>query len=78
MDKKVAFSYTKLWKLLIDKEINKTKLKEQAGISTNAVAKLGKNEAVSMDTLGKICNALNCGIGDIVEINEVKDETSCI
>ena len=60
-------SYNKLWKLLIDKNINKTQLKDIAGISTNAVAKLGRNESVSMETLGKICLALNCEIGDIVE-----------
>ena len=63
----VDVSYNKLWKLLIDKNINKTQLKDIAGISTNAVAKLGRNESVSMETLGKICLALNCEIGDIVE-----------
>ena len=51
---------------MIDQNINKSQLKEKAGISTNAVAKLGKNEAVSMDTLAKICKALKCDIGDIV------------
>ena len=60
-----------LWKLMIDQNINKSKLKEMAGISTNAVAKLGKNEAVSMDTLAKICKALNCDIGDIVEFKNM-------
>ena len=54
-----------------DRNINKSKLKEMAGISTNAVAKLGKNEAVSMDTLAKICKALNCDIGDIVEFKNM-------
>ena len=62
----MAISYDKLWKLLIDKKINKTQLKELAGISTNAVAKLGKNESVSLETLEKICVTLNCDIGDIV------------
>lgn len=66
-------SYNKLWKLLIDKNINKTQLKDIAGISTNAVAKLGRNESVSMDTLGKICSALNCEIGDIVEFKSEED-----
>lgn len=56
---------------MIDQNINKSKLKEMAGISTNAVAKLGKNEAVSMDTLAKICKALNCDIGDIVEFKNM-------
>lgn len=58
--------YSKLWKLLIDKKINKTQLKELAHISTNAVAKMGKNEPVSLDTLEKICDALSCKIEDII------------
>ncbi len=62
----MAISYDRLWKLLIDKKVNKTQLKELAGISTNAVAKLGKNESVSLETLEKICVTLNCDIGDIV------------
>ena len=62
----MAISYDRLWKLLIDKKINKTQLKELAGISTNAVAKLGKNESVSLETLEKICVTLTCDIGDIV------------
>lgn len=69
MDCKVAISYSRLWKLLIDKKINKTQLKEKAGISTNAVAKLSKNEPVSMETLSKICYALDCEVGDILELN---------
>ena len=63
----MAVSYDKLWKILIDKKMNKTQLKETAGISTNAVAKLGRNESVSLDTLEKICKMLQCNIGDIVE-----------
>ena len=62
----MSISYDRLWKLLIDKKINKTQLKELAGISTNAVAKLGKNESVSLETLEKICVTLNCDIGDII------------
>ena len=60
-------SYNKLWKLLIDKGINKTQLKDKAGISTNAIAKLGRNETVSLLTLEKICLTLDCSIEDIVE-----------
>ena len=60
-----------LWKLLIDKRMNKTQLKQLAGISTNAVAKLGKNEAVSLETLEKICKILHCNIGDIVEFTAI-------
>lgn len=63
----MEISYNKLWKRMIDQNINKTQLKEKAKISTNAVAKLGKNEAVSMETLDKICKALQCDIGDIME-----------
>ena len=62
-------SYNRLWKLLIDKGIKKTELKTLAGVSTNVIAKLGKNEPVSMETLAKICTALNCDIADIVEMN---------
>ena len=69
----MAVSYNKLWKLMIDKNINKTQLKEKAQISTNAVAKMGKNEPVSMETIGKVCCALECEIGDIIEIYEVKE-----
>jgi len=70
----MAISYNKLWKCMIDKGLNKTQLKDKAQISTNAVAKLGKNEAVSMETLEKICRALNCNIGDIMEfINEERN-----
>lgn len=65
-------NYDKLWKLMIDKKINKTQLSEKAGITTNAMAKLGRNESVQVETLVKICNVLNCEIEDVVEIE--KDE----
>lgn len=64
----MVISYNKLWKLLIDKGIKKTELKTLAGVSTNVIAKLGKNEPVSMETLAKICTALHCDISDIVEM----------
>lgn len=64
----MAVSYNRLWKLLIDKKINKTQLCQQAKISTNAMAKLGKNEDVRVEVLVKICTALNCRIEDIMEI----------
>ena len=63
----MSISYDKLWKMLIDKKMNKTQLKDSAGISTNVVAKLGKNEAVSLESLEKICKLLECDIGDVVE-----------
>ena len=62
--------YRKLWKLLIDKNMKKTDLIPIAGVSTNIVAKLNKGEYVSMDSLAKICKALNCDIGDIVTFGE--------
>lgn len=65
----MAINYNKLWKLLIDRNMNKTKLRCATHISTNAIAKLGKNEAVSIDTLTKICEVLHCDIGDIMELN---------
>lgn len=64
----MAVDYSKLWKLLIDRKMSKSQLKDIAHISTNAVAKLGKNEKVSMETLEKICFALECNIEDVVEI----------
>ncbi|MBQ3194066.1 MAG: helix-turn-helix transcriptional regulator [Oscillospiraceae bacterium] len=64
----MAISYNKLWKLLIDKGYNKTKLCEEAHISTNAMAKLGRNENVRVDVLVKICGVLNCSMDDILEI----------
>ncbi len=60
-------SYDKLWKLLIDKHISKTELKNLSGISFNVLAKLGKNEFVSLESLYKICSVLDCNIGDIIE-----------
>lgn len=64
----MAVSYNKLWKLLIDKEMSRTQMRLKAGISTKALAKLGKNESVNIDILIKICGALDCDITDIMEI----------
>lgn len=66
----MKYSYNKLWKLLIDKKITKTELRLQTGISTNMLAKMGKDEAVSMETLAKIAIFLNCGIDNIVEFKK--------
>lgn len=63
-------SYIKLWKLLLDKGMKKVDLKEKAGISSSTLAKLGKNEFVSMESIVKICSALHCDIGDVMEISE--------
>ena len=64
----MAVRYNKLWKLLIDKGMTKTQLIKAAGISTNAMAKLGKNEDVRVEVLGKICRTLECTMDDIMEI----------
>ena len=63
-------SYNRLWKLLIDKGINKSQLCKQAKISKNAMAKLGKNEDVRVEVLTKICEELRCSIGEIMELVE--------
>ena len=63
----MAVCYNNLWKLLIDKNMNRTELKEAAGISFNVMARMGKNETVSFESIEKICAVLNCNIGDVVE-----------
>ena len=64
----MSISYDNLWKLLIDRKMNRTALKEAAGISFNVLAKMGKGEPVSMDSMMKVCNALDCNISDVMEI----------
>ncbi|MEG0640405.1 MAG: DNA (cytosine-5-)-methyltransferase [Clostridia bacterium] len=66
----MGVSYNRLWKQLIDKKMNRTGLKELSGISFNVLAKMGKNEPVSFMSTEKICRALKCDIGDIMEITE--------
>ena len=60
--------YKKLWKLLIDKDMTRTELRLKAGISSVALAKLGKDEGVTTNILVKVCAALNCNIGDIMDV----------
>ena len=68
-------SYKKLWKILIDKNMKKLDLKERVGISTGTLAKLSKNKEVALSVLQRICEALDCQIGDIVEyVPEEKGE----
>lgn len=68
-------SYNKLWKLLIDKGMTKTEMRLKADISTTTLAKLGKNETVSMEVLLKICKVLDCNVGEIMDvINEEKQD----
>lgn len=69
----MAVSYKKLWKLLIDREMNKTELRTATGITTTALAKLGRNENVNTEVLCKICSVLNCTLDDIMEF--VPDES---
>ena len=64
----MRISYNKLWKMLIDKNMKKKELGEAAGISNSLIAKLGKNENVTVDVLVRICSALDCGIDDIMEL----------
>ena len=64
----MSVSYKKLWKLLIDKNMLKKQLREQAGLTINVIAKLGKDENVSTEVLCKICKVLDCGLEDIIEI----------
>lgn len=64
----MTFSYKRLWKLLIDKELSKKELAELAGISQYTVNKLNRGESVTTETLSKICDALQCKIEDICEV----------
>lgn len=64
-------SYDRLWKLLIDKKMTRTELKVASGVSFNVLAKMGKGEFISMESLYKICLTLDCNIGDIIEF--IKD-----
>lgn len=61
-------SYDPLWKKLVDVKMNKTELAEKAGIARSTIAKMGKNEIVSLDVIVKICNTLDCGIEDVVSV----------
>ena len=70
----MILNYNKLWKLMIDKGINKTLLRKLTGISTNSLAKLGKNESVQLETLLKICKVLECKIDDIVDYSAIKED----
>lgn len=63
----MAFCYNRLWKLLIDNGMNKTRLRELTGLSSSTVSTMAKNEYVAMSVLDKICDALDCNIEDIIE-----------
>lgn len=63
----MAVSYDKLWKLLIDKKLTKTALCTMADMSSSTMAKMSKNETVSMDVMLRICKVLDCNVGDIMD-----------
>ena len=63
----MSISYNKMWKLLIDKNMKRKDLKERAEVSQNVMARLSKNQAVTMETMEKICSVLQCNIGDVME-----------
>ena len=69
----MAASYKRLWKLLIDKDMKKKDLQAAASISWASVTKLSKGEVVSMEVLMKVCKALNCNIGDIMDLVPVEE-----
>ena len=64
----MAYSYNKLWKLMIDKKINKTRLRQEAGITSNAMTNMGKDMPVSVEVLANICRVLDCTLDDIVDV----------
>ena len=70
----MAVSYKKLWILLIERDMKKTDLRIRSGISTGALAKLGRNENVNTEVLAKICKTLDCQIHDIVDYIPEKDD----
>ncbi len=69
----MSLSYNKLWKLLIDKGINKTKLREATQMSSSTMAKLGNNQPVALPVLEKICAEMGCNIGDIMEFTNLEE-----
>jgi len=70
----VEVSFKKLWKMLIDKDMKKKDLQSISGISWSSITKLSKNEHVSMEVLIKVCQAMNCDIGDIMELIPTEDD----
>lgn len=68
----VRYSYNKLWKKLIDIQMTKTEMRKKAGLSTNVLAKMGKGEAVSLNSLAKVCTLFSCSINDILEIENTR------
>lgn len=63
-------SYNRLWKLLIDKKMKKSELQKQAQVSGNIITRLNKDEFVSMETIAKLCDVLECGVDDILKFSK--------
>ncbi len=74
----MGFSYDKLWKKLIDNKMNKTDLQECVGITSRTIAKMGKDENVNMDTLGKLCEYFQCDISEILEYEPNKNNDGLV
>ena len=72
--KRMAVQYNRLWKLLIDKKMKKSALTELADVSSSTIAKLNRDEYVSLEVLERICRALRCDIGDVVELTEESEK----
>ena len=72
---RMAVQYNKLWKMLIDRKIKKSALTEMAGVSASTIAKLSHDEYVSLEILERICRALHCEIGDVVELRREAEES---
>lgn len=66
----MSVNYNKLWKILIDKRMKKTEFAKAIGIGQNTLAKLGRNDTVSMEVMVKICRFLDCNIGDVMDIEK--------
>ena len=69
----MAVNYNKLWKMLIDKGMNKTDLRVKTGMSTSTLAKMSNNEVVSMDVVLRICEILECNVGDVMDATKKED-----
>ena len=69
----MTYSYNKLWKLSIDKRLNRQELIKLSGISTSSIAKLKKDQNITTDVLCKICKTLDCDFGDIMEFEKTKE-----
>ena len=72
----MGISYNKLWKLLIDKNMTKTDLRKKAGLTTNVIANMGKNQSIQLESMYKICEALDCTLDDISDVipdEEIED-----